>query len=262
MGSAAAARIWALTRCAALSRTLCWTDTTFDRSGSKSSAASNLAFDMTLYAQVMLQVRHYELGDADGQPGPRTRAAIAKFESDIGLAPQGEVTAEVLDRLVDAVGGATHLAWILNRDVVEPRKDEDYGYVTSSAPAPELSISEEAAALPEPQRLVRLATMLAASGDPCAIPAKSAERPFDDGDMWLVECAEQSYTLILNPDGSRVIMSGTASTEEATEDAAHGATETGPTQGAAAAGATESQGEGATGGDASSGSRGRAPGAQ
>jgi hypothetical protein len=59
--------------------------------------------------------------------------------------------------------------------------------------------------------------MLTTSGNPCSVPALSAERPFGEGEMWSVRCAEKAYTLILGNDGTRTIMPGAATVQDGSD---------------------------------------------
>lgn len=54
-------------------------------------------------AQTELQRRGYSPGQADGVEGPQTRAAIAKFQSDQGIAQTGQLDSNTLSKL--NVGG-------------------------------------------------------------------------------------------------------------------------------------------------------------
>ena len=51
------------------------------------------------YTQMRLNALGYAAGAVDGMPGPKTRAAIAAFQSDIGLAADGHLTPVVVERL-------------------------------------------------------------------------------------------------------------------------------------------------------------------
>ena len=50
-------------------------------------------------AQSLLYDRNWDVGDVDGVLGPKTRAAIRRFERQVGMAVTGEVTEELLRRL-------------------------------------------------------------------------------------------------------------------------------------------------------------------
>jgi len=49
--------------------------------------------------QEKLNERGFEAGPADGIPGPRTRAAIRRFQKEQGMIADGFASQEVLDRL-------------------------------------------------------------------------------------------------------------------------------------------------------------------
>jgi lytic murein transglycosylase len=51
--------------------------------------------------QERLQLRGFDLGEVDGRIGPRSRAAIRKFQASLGLIPDGFASASVLQRLRD-----------------------------------------------------------------------------------------------------------------------------------------------------------------
>ena len=208
LNRASFARSLALANCMAVSNTICWTDVTFNGSGDTSSAASNREFDITWYSQALLQVRNYDPGTADGSFGRQTRSAIEEFQADIGRTATGELGDELFLRLLDAVGGAQHFSEILQRDVVEPEKQDlasnMYGY--SAAPVAKASFSQELMARTEDQRLTALAVLLASANSPCTLPALSGEAvPDATSGTWEIECVEGSYTLILSDDGSRII---------------------------------------------------------
>lgn len=50
-------------------------------------------------AQRALKARGYDAGDADGRMGPKTRAAVRKFQKDEGLEVTGRLDAPTLARL-------------------------------------------------------------------------------------------------------------------------------------------------------------------
>lgn len=58
-------------------------------------------------AQVLLNFLGYEAGPADGVVGPRTKAAIAKFQSDHGLKADGKIS-EALIKALSAARDQKH----------------------------------------------------------------------------------------------------------------------------------------------------------
>jgi peptidoglycan hydrolase-like protein with peptidoglycan-binding domain len=215
-GSEFAARAWALSHCMATTNALCSIDSTFDAHANTAGAGSDRDFTTIWFIQVMLQVRRYELGDADGEVGPLTSAAIAKFQSDVGIPQTGQPDGELLDRLLDALGGAGRLVAVLDRDLVKAGKfAQETGYADAPSPAPPRTMGADLMALSPERRLIALATMLKTSGSDCAIPAKNAALMSDDKDsaIWSIECDEDTYTMIVSADGSRMTMRGKATVE-------------------------------------------------
>jgi outer membrane protein assembly factor BamE (lipoprotein component of BamABCDE complex) len=62
-------------------------------------AANAAARDANYEVQTLLNELGYATGRPDGVVGPRTRAAIRQFQGDQGLAVDGEVTSEMVERL-------------------------------------------------------------------------------------------------------------------------------------------------------------------
>jgi hypothetical protein len=217
MGSAFGARAWALSHCTVTANAMCWTDVAFKRNGSTLPSRDNSEFDLIWYSQLLLQIRGYELGDADGEIGQRTRDAIVKFQSDIGVTQTGKLDDDLFTRLLDATGGVGHFVSIIDTDIVTSKKWPDVkGYSHAPKPAPETTMGAELMAMPEARRLTALATMLASSSSKCSVPAKGAQLLGDDkGSMiWSIDCAEGSYTMILNADGTRMTMGGSATVKK------------------------------------------------
>lgn len=207
VNSASFARYMALANCMVASRALCWTSTTFNRSGNERSEADNRAFDMTWYAQVMLQIANYEPGTADGALGSGTRAALRAFQTKIGRQPTGELDDELFWRLVDAVGGVQRFARIIEKEVLEEERGEfaDVMYANAPSPAPALSFTGELMERSIEERRTALATFLSAHGTECAIPALGAEPTDPATDVWDIDCAEGSYILMMS-EGSWVVV--------------------------------------------------------
>jgi hypothetical protein len=205
-----AARAAALAKCMAASNRTCWTDVTFNGNGREASSDSNRQFDMTFFAQAMLQIGGYDLDSADGEFGPRTRAAIKTFQADIGRSPTGDLDDELFRRLLNAVAGSKRVAMKLKKALLDPNEEtlrtSAYGY--SPTPATVVNYSEELMAWSVEERLMALATLIAVGGgNKCTPPALSGELVGEaSGGMWLVACTEGAYQLILSDDGGTVII--------------------------------------------------------
>jgi hypothetical protein len=212
---ARAARTSALAACVAFSNALCWTNSTFSQGGDELPTASNLEFDMTFYAQLMLPMRNIDPGTADGEMGAKTRDAIREFQRRIGRDATGELDDELFWRLLDANGGPQDFAATVKEEVYETRPAEFYDNIfgTADHPAPTMSFSEELMTRSEDDRLMALAGVLAAGDTPCSLPALSAE-PLPDASsgVWVIECREGSYTLILDRE-SRTVITGSSAVE-------------------------------------------------
>ena len=204
------ARLLALTSCMAVSRAICWTESTFDDDGDELPTSGNETFDTAWYAQQMLFVLDYDVGATDGEVGPQTRAALKSFQTSIGLAPDGELTIDLLWRLLNAVGGPQVMAKGLYAALIEPNLAEvsDRLYAQSSAPAPEMPYSEELATYAVEEQRLGLATLLSTWTTPCTLPARNVEAvPPDGSGGWHVECAEGNFTIIFDS-ASRTVMTG------------------------------------------------------
>ena len=112
MGSAFDARIIALAGCVVDSRTVCWTDSTFDGRGDERSKDDNHEFDLTWYVQGLLGGLGYDPGGTDGAFGNKTRTAIRAFQADIGIDETGAISDD-LYMLLSKNGGVSYLmpAW-------------------------------------------------------------------------------------------------------------------------------------------------------
>jgi len=192
MNDPSSARQMALASCIEASNALCWTVSTFS-GNSTSSAQSNRAFDEVWFSQALLSMRKYSVGNADGNIGARTRVAIKKFQTTIGMPANGEVGDELLGRLFDAVGGRQQFIRIIKRDVLEPRKKRFARQIFAHAPSPlpEKSFGQELVERTQEQRLLALATFLAAAGIPCTPPAYDALQ--EEENLWVVDCDEDYY---------------------------------------------------------------------
>lgn len=210
--NAHAARVVALTVCMNASRAMCWTESAFDGNAREIAADKNSLFDTTYFAQQMLFALGF-LGkddETDGVPGPRTRGAVSAFQSRLGVEADGELTIDLLWRLLNAVGGPQVLAAGLYAVDVAPNLDaiSNRIYGASSQPQPERDYSEELATYAEVEQRLGLATILAMQDHPCSLPADSAApMPPNGTGGWQVRCAEGDYTLILG-DGSTIVSQG------------------------------------------------------
>ena len=181
----------------AASNRTCWTDVTFNGNGRETSGDSDRQFDLTFLAQAMLQIGGYDLDSADGEFGPRTRAAIEAFQVDIGRFPFGDLDDELFQRLLSAVAGSKRLAVKLKKALLDPNEEtlrtSAYGY--SPTPSTVVNYSEELMAWSVEERLMALATLIAVGGsNKCTPPALSGELVGEaSGGTWLVACTEGAY---------------------------------------------------------------------
>ncbi|MBX6322355.1 MAG: hypothetical protein IRY94_11050 [Rhodospirillaceae bacterium] len=95
---------------------------------------------------------------------------------------------------------------------MKPRREQEIsGYAYAPKPAPKRTMGAELMELPADRRLTALAVSLQARGSNCAVPARDAQLVHDSLDraVWSVTCTGgRSYTVILNADGSSMIMAG------------------------------------------------------
>lgn len=68
-------------------------------------ATLTLDTELIASAQSLLNALGYEAGQADGQPGPRTEAAVRAFQTDRGLPPTGIIDPALIGRLENARSG-------------------------------------------------------------------------------------------------------------------------------------------------------------
>lgn len=89
---------------------------------------------------------------------------------------------------------------------------EDLIYGLSMSPLPSRSFSEELMDRTMDERLTALAVYLGSGSTPCSVPALSASPAAADpaAGIWLVECREGSYTVMMSGGGTRIIMGGEA----------------------------------------------------
>jgi hypothetical protein len=207
------ARYLALAACMEATKGMCWTSSAFRSNGNSLSKEANQNFDLTWFAQAILSIRSYEAGTADGHMGPKTRAAVEKFQQDIGRDATGIVDLELFQRMLDALGGAQYLAKKITKDVLDPKREElrenIYGF--SPTPAATASFSEDLMHRTVEDRRLALATVLSASGTKCSLPARDAyPLPDASSEIWSIECAEGSYMLMLS-EGSRIVINNSSS---------------------------------------------------
>ena len=212
MPNAYLARAAALLNCAIAANTLCWTDSAFNGNGDVLDNEDNGAFDQIWYAQGLLQIRGFKIGNMVGKMIPETREAISAFQKLLGRKPTGVLDDEVLERLLDAVAGRQRFVQILKRDLLpdEPEKFHGSIHAKASVPVPPLIFTSEMAKWDENRRLIALATLLSSSGSACTLPAEKATAQDDKASLgaWEVTCAERTYKLFLSEDGSRTIVTG------------------------------------------------------
>ncbi len=222
--TAFSARTLALMNCVAAANAICWTASTFNTNGRELSDEDDLEFDRTWYAQLLLvYLRRYDLGDPDGEMGPKTRAAVRAFQTAIGDEPSGVIDDETISRLLDAIGGEQTLASGIRRNMTEQgftgSSLENHMYGFSSVPAPAQTFTQDLMGRTEDERLLALAINLAAGGTPCTLPARSAEPvPGAQSETWRIECDEGSFTLILEAGGSRLVIPGEVEIEVVEKD--------------------------------------------
>jgi peptidoglycan hydrolase-like protein with peptidoglycan-binding domain len=217
MSDAFWARVVALAECIDASKTICWTDSTFDSQGNTQSKASDHRFDLIYYAQTLLQVRNYKPGSTDGTIGAQTVLAVKQLQGDLGRPQTGTIDDELVARLYDAVGGGPQLALITRRDFLDPKRQTigDFGFASADPPA--TTFGEQLAARSSEDRLLALATLISTSGVKCTLPALDAEvlgKPADQN--WNVQCKEGWYTLILSS-GKRTIMTGKSTASDTSQ---------------------------------------------
>lgn len=220
MSGAGPARFMALVSCMEVTKGVCWTADAFQSNGRNLSKENNQDFDLIWFAQAILSIRNYDPGTADGQMGPKTRAAIEKFQQDIGREATGTVDAELFLRMLDALGGGQYLAKKLVEDVLDEKREDlhDHIYSFSPSPAATATFSEELMTRSVDDRRLALATLLSAGGTKCSLPALDAyPLPDASSEIWSIECAEGSYTLMLS-EGSRVVINNGPSSSSSTDE--------------------------------------------
>jgi len=98
--------------------------------------------------QWQLALHGYDPGPADGVAGPRTRAAIARYQADAGLPVDGEPSLALLDHVQYAEGPRQGQVAAQTDRALPPLEEEELG------PPPDIVGDDEAEteALPEPER--------------------------------------------------------------------------------------------------------------
>lgn len=199
----ASARTWALAACMIASNTLCWTSQTFDQSGNIRSDQDSKSFDLVLLTQAMLNNDGYAVGTADGVMGPKTRAAIEKFQAALGLPQTGEPDESLIPRLRDAIGGVQALIDQMKAKGAFGDKLDAYTWSYSASPVPQRSFGETLMLRTEADKRMALAAMLDVADTPCTLPAKNVAVVYATKfATWDVQCDQGDYQLKLTGEGS------------------------------------------------------------
>ncbi len=201
MTDLATAREFALLTCAAAAHDYCWLEYAFSYSRTIDTSTVADKFGIAYYAQVMLNLLKRDVGVPDGVLGPHSRDEIRKFQTDLGMAPTGELDNELFYRLEDGVGGGANFARIVQRDMLQPHADiiANGTYSTAPEPASDAPVAKAMGMLSEKDRLMRLATILSSRGHKCKLPALSASVGLEDN-QWDVKCEEGGYAIIFGAD--------------------------------------------------------------
>ncbi len=209
--TAESARSIALGSCIYVTHDLCYTSDVFNGGGRSLSAKANKSFDSAWYTQQLLLLLGYDIGDADGDIGSRTRDAIRQVQSAAGLEADGEASWGLIYILLYLYGGTTRLAqaFIADTDGLDQGVVNTYSYRYASKPADDLSLGAELAALSDGDRLNALAAILTYNNRACTRPATSAIQDESNPDGWLVSCAEGNFALFANGDETIVTVGDT-----------------------------------------------------
>ncbi|WP_205648540.1 peptidoglycan-binding protein [Acuticoccus kandeliae] len=208
MSNAAAVRLYTLFQCTVAANTLCHVDVSFRGNGKRTSQDDNRAFERTFAIQTLLRTLSVPgAGALDGKYGPKTKAAIVKFQAMVGLPEDGQATDALLGALIEATGGQAHLVATMGDFFTEGwAKDHPipagYGYVKMVTTVPRRPFHEVIGDLPQDQRLARLSIMVRARDLPCATPAVGAER---NGTVWTVRCRSRDYRIEQADNGQTTI---------------------------------------------------------
>jgi hypothetical protein len=203
MGSAYNARLTALATCIAQSKTVCWTDSTFNGGGDERSKSENGDFDLTWYIQGMLHGLGYDPGTTDGEFGNRTRTAIRAFQSDIGIEQTGEVTEDLLYIMLGKSGGIGFLVTTMEMLVESFTADEKSRlFGAAYAPLTNPTLSDELSFRNTAVQRVLLADYLRFNDRDCPVPATRTDRTDPENGVWTVTCSNGgSFTVTLSADG-------------------------------------------------------------
>jgi peptidoglycan hydrolase-like protein with peptidoglycan-binding domain len=196
--SAGAARGIALLSCIYASHALCSTSAAFDGNARSASETANSNYDLAWYTQNLLLGLGYDIGEVDGEIGSRTRAAIADFQSIVGLEPTGEADWTMMGLLLLAYGGTARFVGdiIAQTDAADQHIVQTYAYRYAGAPAADLSLAAELARLEDGWRRTVVAALVSYSDAACTLPA-SAVGGTDAAETWTVSCLEGDYLLSL-----------------------------------------------------------------
>ena len=150
-----------------------WQAVTVAMAPAKNSKEAEAALDLTRSQRVWVQkglgALKFDVGAADGIFGPRTRAAIARWQSARGDPPTGYLDAEAAEILIEVGKGASPS---------EAQGDEVKPSTTAQSAAEEAPEAQVEATPPaEPQRLVVVEEALATLKDALSI----ARRISNDG---------------------------------------------------------------------------------
>jgi peptidoglycan hydrolase-like protein with peptidoglycan-binding domain len=204
LGSAYNARLTALASCIVQSRTVCWTEGTFDGSGNERSKDDNGDFDLTWYIQGLLHGLGYDPGSTDGAFGSRTRGAIRAFQADMGLDETGEVSEDLFYILLAKNGGVAFLVAgmeALSESFTSDERSRIFG--ASAAPLGNLTYSDELALRSTSVQRVLLADYLRFNDRDCPMPAARTEITDPSNGIWAVTCSGGGdFTITLSADGN------------------------------------------------------------
>ncbi|MDA8587334.1 caspase family protein [Rhodobacteraceae bacterium] len=111
----------------------------------KTETARGLNRTELIELQERLSALGNSLGRIDGLPGPRTQAAVRKFESDVGLTPSGAPSLDVLQALRERVTDADLEDWRARRaaSAQQPVRTSKPTAVPVQTPKPEEPVSTE-----------------------------------------------------------------------------------------------------------------------